>query len=67
MSADFGGVGGGPPPRPLSGQRFWLLASRPSYNSTVVERVLGSRRAPERNSTSALGSSEPAVKMPRGR
>ena len=33
----------------------------------VVARLLGSRRAPVRNSTSALGSSGPAVMMPRGR
>ncbi len=39
------------------GQRFWLRASRPSKSSMTVARVFGSRRAPLRNSTSALGSS----------
>ena len=33
----------------------------------VVAFVFGSRLAPLRNSTSALGSSDPAVSMPRGR
>ena len=49
------------------GQRFWLAAISPSYSSVVVARVFGSRRAPVRSSTSAFGSSEPAVRMPRGR
>ena len=49
------------------GQRFWLAATSPSNSSTTVARVFGSRRAPSRNSTSAFGSSGPAVKMPRGR
>jgi len=49
------------------GQRFWLCASSPSNTSTVVARVLGSRRAPLRSSTSAFGSSDPAAIGPRGR
>jgi hypothetical protein len=47
--------------------RFWLDAASPSKSSITVARVFGSRRAPSRSSTSALGSSTPAEKMPRGR
>ncbi len=36
-------------------------------DSIMVAGVLGSNRAPARNSTSAHGSSGPAVTMPRGR
>ena len=39
---------------------FWLVAASPSNSSATVARVLGSRRAPSRSSTSALGSSMPA-------
>ena len=35
--------------------------------NNYVARVLGSRRAPDLSSTSALGSSGPAERMPRGR
>ena len=49
------------------GKRFWLVAVRPGKNSMVVARVLGSRRSPVRSSTSALGSSDPADRISRGR
>ena len=56
-----------PASKASDGQRFWLHASSPSYSSATVARVLASRRAPLRSSTSAFGSSDPAVRTPRGR
>ena len=49
------------------GQQFWLLAFRPSTNSTSVAIMFGSERSPSCNWTIAFGSSTPAPRKPRGR
>jgi hypothetical protein len=56
-----------PASKRTDGQQFWLRALKPSYSSTTVARVFGSVRAPRASCTSALGSSTPALKIPRGR
>ena len=50
------------------GQRFWLLASRPSRSFWIVARMLGSNLpGPRRVPMSAFGSSEPAETTSQGR
>ena len=57
-----------PTSKASEGQRFWLVASRPSRSSWMVARVFGSKRpGPRRVPMSAFGSSEPAETTPRGR
>jgi hypothetical protein len=43
------------------------FAVKPGTKGTSVMRALGTVRSPSNNCTSALGSSTPALKMPRGR
>jgi hypothetical protein len=49
------------------GQRFWETASSPSQISCTVARTFGVWWTPRPTVTSAFGSSDPAVRMPRGR
>lgn len=51
------------------GHRFWLSVRSPFQISCIVARVLGSKRSgpPRSVPRSALGSSDPAETMPRGR
>jgi hypothetical protein len=49
------------------GQRFWLRATMPSNTSCTVARTLGVWLVAPTISTSAFGSSDPAVRIPRGR
>ena len=48
------------------GQQFWLFATKPSTNSTVVAIAFGSVFEPLYNWTWALGSSTPAPINPLG-
>ena len=48
-------------------KKFWLDARNPSKSSTLVALVLGSLNGPSPISTNALGSSDPALKIPLGR
>jgi hypothetical protein len=44
-----------PTSRSSDGQRFWLVADRPSKSGVVVARALGSRRSPVPRLTRAVG------------
>ena len=55
-----------PKSKDTEGQQFWLVATNPSTNSTVVAIALGSVLAPLYNWTWALGSSTPAPVNPLG-